>query len=139
MTCHNTINPLGFALEHFDAIGRYRDQEKGKPIDSTGDYLNKSGSTVRFDGSEQLGEFLGTAEEPQLAIVMQLFHHTNKQPILAYGLNVPEELRKLYLADGYDMRKLMAKSAAVAALGTKKPVETNKSPAVAVRTENDRR
>ena len=139
VTCHNTINPLGFALEHFDAIGRYRDQEKGKPIDSTGDYLNKSGSTVRFDGSEQLGEFLGTAEEPQLAIVMQLFHHTNKQPILAYGLNVPEELRKLYVADGYNMRKLMAKSAAVAALGTKKPVETNKSPAVAVRTENDRR
>ena len=24
-TCHSTIDPLGFALEHFDAIGRYRE------------------------------------------------------------------------------------------------------------------
>ena len=30
------INPLGFTLEHFDAVGRYRDKEKGKPIDATG-------------------------------------------------------------------------------------------------------
>ena len=37
------INPLGFALEHFDAIGRYRDEEKGKPIDATGSYESRSG------------------------------------------------------------------------------------------------
>ncbi|MEI7922774.1 MAG: DUF1592 domain-containing protein, partial [Planctomycetota bacterium] len=139
VSCHNTINPLGFALEHFDAIGRYRDQEKGKPIDSTGDYLNKTGSTVRFDGAEQLGEYLATAEETQMSIVMQLFHHTVKQPILAYGLEVPEELRTGYVAGGYDVRKLMARSAALAALGAKKPVETNKPSVVAGLSENDRR
>src|SRR5207253_383016 len=29
-SCHNVINPLGFTLEHYDAIGRFRDREKGK-------------------------------------------------------------------------------------------------------------
>ena len=139
VTCHNNINPLGFALENFDAIGRYRATEQNKPIDASGHYLDKTGFLRKFTGAGQLGEFLATAEEPQTAIVMQLFHHTVKQPILAYGLNVPEELRTAYVAHGYDMRKLMARSAALAALGTKKPVEPNKSPAMAARSENDRR
>jgi len=35
--CHATIDPLGFALEHFDAVGRWRDlDESFKPIDASG-------------------------------------------------------------------------------------------------------
>ncbi len=34
--CHNRLDPLGLAFEHFDAIGRWRDSENGKPIDATG-------------------------------------------------------------------------------------------------------
>ncbi len=36
--CHNVINPIGFSYEHYDAIGRWRDQEvvSGLPIDSNG-------------------------------------------------------------------------------------------------------
>ena len=29
-TCHATINPLGFSLENFDAVGRYREEENGQ-------------------------------------------------------------------------------------------------------------
>jgi hypothetical protein len=34
--CHKLMDPAGFALEHFDAVGRWRDFEEGRPIDSTG-------------------------------------------------------------------------------------------------------
>ncbi len=34
--CHNRLDPLGLALEHFDAIGRYREEENGRPIDASG-------------------------------------------------------------------------------------------------------
>lgn len=39
--CHRTIDPIGFALEHFDAVGRWRDKEldpanRTWPIDATG-------------------------------------------------------------------------------------------------------
>lgn len=34
--CHNRLDPLGLAFEHFDAIGRWRETENGKPIDATG-------------------------------------------------------------------------------------------------------
>jgi hypothetical protein len=35
-SCHATMDPLGFALENYDAIGRRREAESGIPIDATG-------------------------------------------------------------------------------------------------------
>jgi hypothetical protein len=34
--CHALFDPWGFALESFDSLGRYRTEEKGKPVDVTG-------------------------------------------------------------------------------------------------------
>lgn len=34
--CHENIDPLGFALERFDALGRVRDTDAGRPIDDVG-------------------------------------------------------------------------------------------------------
>ncbi len=35
--CHSLIDPIGFALENFDAIGRWRELDGGGPIDATGE------------------------------------------------------------------------------------------------------
>jgi hypothetical protein len=35
-SCHNLIDPVGFSLENFDAVGRWRDLEEGEPVDSSG-------------------------------------------------------------------------------------------------------
>ena len=35
-SCHSRIDPLGFALENFDAVGRWRVEDNGKPVDNTG-------------------------------------------------------------------------------------------------------
>jgi hypothetical protein len=35
--CHNKIDPIGFGLENFDAIGRYRTEEAGQPVDNSGE------------------------------------------------------------------------------------------------------
>jgi len=46
-SCHNVIDPIGFSLDHFDRLGRWRDvDEKGKPIDATG----KTAEGKSFDG-----------------------------------------------------------------------------------------
>jgi mono/diheme cytochrome c family protein len=37
MSCHKVIDPLGLALEHFDATGRYRIKDSGVPVDAVGD------------------------------------------------------------------------------------------------------
>jgi cytochrome c551/c552 len=33
--CHARMDPLGFALENYDAIGKWRDQEAGEPVDAS--------------------------------------------------------------------------------------------------------
>jgi len=44
-SCHSVIDPPGFALEHFDAIGGWRNiDESGKPVDATGTTV--SGASV---------------------------------------------------------------------------------------------
>ena len=46
-SCHNVIDPIGFSLEHFDRLGRWRDvDERGQPIDATG----KTAEGKAFDG-----------------------------------------------------------------------------------------
>jgi hypothetical protein len=34
--CHNRMDPLGLALENFNALGRWRDKEAGQPVDAAG-------------------------------------------------------------------------------------------------------
>src|SRR5690606_38978716 len=47
-SCHSFINPLGFSLEHYDAIGRFRTEENKTPINSISDYVTDEGKTIRF-------------------------------------------------------------------------------------------
>ena len=38
--CHKVMDPIGFALENFDGIGRWRNTEDGAPIDTSGTLFN---------------------------------------------------------------------------------------------------
>ena len=42
-SCHSKMDPLGFALEHFDAIGRWRENDGGAEINST---ITLDGTTI---------------------------------------------------------------------------------------------
>ncbi|MEX0716502.1 MAG: DUF1592 domain-containing protein [Planctomycetaceae bacterium] len=35
-SCHDLIDPVGFSLENFDAVGRWRELEEGQPVDASG-------------------------------------------------------------------------------------------------------
>ncbi|MBV8881542.1 MAG: DUF1588 domain-containing protein, partial [Planctomycetaceae bacterium] len=115
-SCHATINPLGFAFERFDAVGRFRTMEGSKPIDATGFYWTRGGDTVKFNGARQLGESLAASEEAQAAFIEHLFHFMIKQPVLAHGLDRPETLRLSFVKSGYSIRKLLAEIIASSAM-----------------------
>jgi hypothetical protein len=53
VNCHSRIDPLGFALEHYDPIGRWRNEYRdGQPIDSSG-VLNDGTEIKGLDGLQQ--------------------------------------------------------------------------------------
>ena len=115
-TCHGMINPLGYTLEHFDAVGRFRKDEKGKPIDATGTYQTRTGQTVTFTGARNLASYLAASEETHAAFVQQLFHYLVKQPIRAFGSQELTELREFFEHHDYSIRKLMVEIIASSAL-----------------------
>lgn len=119
--CHSIMNPLGFALESFDAVGRYRTQERDKPVDASGSYETRAGSVSKFNGAKEMGRFLAASEETQYAFAQQAFHHFAKQPVRAYGLTKPDELRKSFAENGFHVRKLVVEIVATAALGKPNP------------------
>lgn len=116
--CHSKINPLGFTLERFDAVGRVRAQENGKPVDCAGSYLPRSGQPVRFTGSRDLARFLAGSDEAHAAFVEKLFQHMVKQPVRAYGPRAVLELQRGFESNGCSIRRLMA---AIAVLSAWKP------------------
>jgi hypothetical protein len=117
-SCHSMINPLGFSLEEFDAIGRYRKVEKNRPVDAAGSYTTPSGNVVEFVGAADLAQFLANSRESQAAFVRQLFHHTMKQPIRAYGPDRWELLQRRFAEVDYNVYKLTAEIVATSALPT---------------------
>lgn len=61
--CHRVVNPMGFAFEHYDAIGRYRDTEGPHPIDSSGTFAAASGDQIPFDDLMELSAILAEDDE----------------------------------------------------------------------------
>jgi hypothetical protein len=53
-SCHSRIDPIGFALENYDAIGRWRAEDAGKPIDAVGELPDGT----KFNGPEELKKIL---------------------------------------------------------------------------------
>ena len=46
--CHTQINPPGFAFEHYDAIGQWRAQDNGQPVDASGSLTLRGGEEITF-------------------------------------------------------------------------------------------
>jgi hypothetical protein len=58
-TCHTAfINPLGFAFESYDALGRLREDDNGHPIDDSASYVTEDGRTLEYDGGIELSNAL---------------------------------------------------------------------------------
>jgi hypothetical protein len=72
--CHQTMDPIGFGLENFDAVGAWRTMDDGAPIDSSG---------VLPDGSK----FSGPAELKQILMSRKdQFTHAFAEKMLIYAL-----------------------------------------------------
>jgi hypothetical protein len=107
MSCHVTINPLGFSLEHYDGIGRWREQDRGKPVDSRADFHAEDGRTLTLTGARDVAEFAANTPSAHRTFIESLFHHLVKQPVRAYGDEEMETLRKAFEQGGYQIPDLI--------------------------------
>jgi len=115
MSCHSTINPLGFSLENFDAIGRWRTQDNNKPVDPVTEFANDEGHIVRLTGPRDIVTYVADNPAGHRAFIRQLFNHIVKQQIPAYGPNTMETLRQNFATNHCNIQKLLIDIALIAA------------------------
>jgi hypothetical protein len=113
--CHIKINGLGFTLENYDAVGRYREKERDKTILSVGHYTTRSGDEVELSGASDLANYLASSSDSHRAFVNRAFQYFVKQPITAYGPDVLDELTAKFTKSGCNIRELIVE---IAVLGT---------------------
>ena len=103
--CHQILDPIGFGLEKFDAIGRWRDRDSnGQLIDATGELPGGH----RFSGPQDLKGILG-ARSGNVArnLLERLLAYALGRKLEGYDEIVVDDLMDEIAADGYRMRSLI--------------------------------
>jgi hypothetical protein len=114
--CHALMDPIGLGLENFDAIGRWRDQEGGQPIDATGE-LTGHGA---FNGPRELSalvaadrRYSGCAAEKLVTYALGRPPSSTEQELLSSvgsasdsaGPSLRQMLERLVLSDTFRLRR----------------------------------
>jgi hypothetical protein len=63
-SCHQLLDPLGLPFEHYDAIGRWRDDDRGMPLDVTGEIDGRP-----FNGIPEMAEMLSNMDSVRACYV----------------------------------------------------------------------
>ncbi len=119
-SCHLMIDPFGFSLENYDAIGRYRDTDAGKPVDASGKTTLTKNSNTTFKNGVELLNFLSESKDVHDCFVRQAFRYTfgrgettEEEPLIqqayqkfvASDYDINEAFLSLYTSDAFRFRK----------------------------------
>lgn len=100
--CHAMMDPPGFLFETFDATGAWRTEDRGHPIDSTGELLG-----VPLADAGALGDHLSTHEDVGPCMVKQLYRHAHGRLDTAADADSLAQLSEGFAADGHRFRGLL--------------------------------
>jgi hypothetical protein len=70
--CHQSMDPIGVAFEHYDQFGKYRSTENGVNIDATGTVYGASDGDIQIDGlsgPKGLQTYLASSDEVKTCLV----------------------------------------------------------------------
>ncbi len=104
-SCHKILDPIGFGLENFDAIGRWRDKDdSGLPIDATGELPGEK----RFKTPRELKQIL-SARTGDLShnLTARMLAYALCRQLDGYDEIVVDRLSEKIAKDGYRMQTLI--------------------------------
>lgn len=100
--CHRQMDPLGLALEHFDAIGAYRELDQGRELDTSGEL-----DGARFNDAAELGHLLATHPQAARCLVRQLSRHALGQLDTADESWIFERMTQDFEKGGHTLKSLV--------------------------------
>ena len=107
-SCHNEqINPLGFAFEHFDGMGQYRDKENGGlTIDSSGSYTFAEG-TKSFAQAADLMQILAATPQTHMCYAKKLASFALQRDIVVADKPLLTALTSTSMGSGGSVKQMI--------------------------------
>ena len=105
-SCHKRLDPPGFGLENYDAIGQWREQDGGKPIDPSGTLADGSA----FKGPVELKKILLTRKKGDFVrcLTEHLMTYALGRRIDYYDVVAVKDIGTAAAKDGYKFSRLIA-------------------------------
>jgi hypothetical protein len=104
--CHRLIDPVGFALEGFDAIGQSRTTENNKTIDTSGELVEVD-VPGKVDGAVALSKRLAASAQTRQCVERQWFAQAFGLEATAADTCVLRQIDVAFVAGGGHVRDLM--------------------------------
>jgi len=101
--CHVNMDPVGFALENFDPVGQWRDQENGVTIDATG----QSPALGGFNGPLELEQALASSEQVQRCFASNWMNFGYGRTLTAEEACGVESVQSKFKEAGYNVQELL--------------------------------
>lgn len=101
--CHDKMDPLGLAFEHYDPVGMWREQDNGHPVDATGELPDGT----RFDGALELAEILAADEAYVGCVTEKLFAYSMGRSLQPQDYCIVQNVVDRAMAQGGSFRAIM--------------------------------
>lgn len=104
-SCHRQMDPLGFALENYDAVGRWRTTDGGFQIDPSGELMGGR----KFADVKELKHLLGTTSTKKFArtLVKNMLIYGLGRGLEAHDYCTVEDIRERLADDDYRIRTII--------------------------------
>jgi len=109
ISCHQAIDPIGFGLENFDVLGRWRDRDDtGSPVDAVGELPGKQ----RFTTPGELKRLISAKKDDFCrSLVQRILAYTLCRSLTGYDEVVADEIADAVAKDGYKFQTVWVKIA----------------------------
>lgn len=111
--CHTLINPVGFAFEEFDAVGRHRTEENGAPVDASGQL--SAPQALNFNGAKDLSAQLATLPETAACYASNWLEYAYARPATDADRATLADLQHSLSAPGFGAKQMLLRLARSAA------------------------
>ena len=102
--CHNVLDPIGLALENYDAVGRFRDTDHGQPVDAHGTLPD---GTV-LNGPDDLSRSIARDSRFPACVAEKLYVYALGRGLEAHDRNELDRILKDLGGGGFSLSDLIS-------------------------------
>jgi hypothetical protein len=104
-SCHRQMDPLGFALENYDAVGRWRTTDGPFPVDPSGELAGER----KFADARELKHLLATTDAKKVArcLIRNMLTYGLGRGLEVYDSPTVEDIRERLSSDNYRIQNII--------------------------------